>query len=176
MTRFKFTVGKEESLQIIREILSHLKTDRDVSCNYDMPIDLVNNEPEYDVVPYRHKLAVVEVLVDAEDFEISKKLSDHYSKLMNSETYTERYGYNRLTWIKIYKGDQDCQSSITSDSEILLKARGISDGGNDDYALFRYDSTLQCWLIVESDVGGEEEGEGLNDNGFVTILDFNDYF
>lgn len=165
MDTFKFAVDKKLSLQIVKEMLSHLKDKKDVIYHENLEIDQgeVDSESEeewrYNVVPYRHKLAIVEIELDWNTLQVSKKVSDHYIQLLNTKTLD----YSRSDCIEIYAG-----SEIDSNSEIDLTAylHGTQAECDVSYTTFSYDFTLQCWV----------SDEGINCNGIMTILDFSDYF
>jgi hypothetical protein len=174
MATFQFACDKDKSLQIVKDILSHLKTDNDVIYHENMEVDQGsdsdNEDSQYNVVPHRHKLAIIELGIGLDLFDISQNVSDHYTQLMSKETYTKYLDYDRSTSIEIYGGSQ-----IDSNNEISLVAHlhGTEFGSDISYPTFSYDSTLRCWLIRDSSWGAEE---GISGNGIITILDFTDYF
>ncbi len=172
ISAFKFAVDKEQSLKIMTEVLSYLKTNNDVIYYENMEVDQGSDSDEeslYNVVPHRHKLAVIELGIGLDLFDISQNICDHYTHLM-SKTYTEYLDYDRATSIEIYGGSQ-----IDSNNEIALVAHlhGTDFGSDISYPTFSYDSILRCWLIRDSFWGAEE---GISGNGIITILDFTDYF
>lgn len=163
-----FSVDKDASLNIIKEIISHLKEDDSVSLNEKMNYsDIYGEEEPENVVPFRHKLKVAEVGLCDYAFLSSSRIQDNHEHFL--KTVENKY-YEITSDVEIH-----ADSEITEENEIELTAylHNSSAGGDVSYPTFTYYEPLQCWIVMDSFWDSEF---GIDCNGQVTILDFSEYF
>lgn len=160
-----FSIDKDQSLMIIKNVLGHLTEEGQVSYNYDCNhLDLYGKEAKIpDIVGHRHRLAIVELELEncGESDDVDDCLEAFHQAIKNGN-------WTRSTKIEIYFGSQ-----IHND-EIHLKAYLHETSAECDvsYPCFTYDGKYHCWIIKDTFWSATK---GIDCNGIVTILDFTDY-
>ncbi len=176
MTRPFFAVDKDQSLEIMREIISLVGSDEDenrVMCNHNS----CTVDGKYTLLWHRHKVAIVELELDidrwftqgangprkpvVQDPDISNYAHEFYKAVKQKEYY-------RSEDIEIYSG------SVVNGDQIGLIAYLHETQCECDvsYPTFTYDEQYECWIVKEAFMGAKN---GISGNHIVTILDFSEY-
>lgn len=161
--QMNFSVDKEKSLAVIKELLSHLKESDQIMISPTMDSEYYDNP-----IDQRHKLAIVELFLEncnESDYiqEVSEQIYEAYN---NSD-------YDRSDHIEIHYGSFVSQEN-SQDELIHLTAylHGTQAECDVSYPCFSYDKQYECWIIKDDFWGAKR---GIDCNGTVTILDFSEY-
>jgi len=166
MNKPSFCIGKDQSLVIMRDVLSHLTEDGQIMLNEKMNWrDRYGSSSSSRAIAQRHKIAVVEVEMSLPDYEDSK-LSPETKEAF--DLAVQNGDFNRSESIEIHHGSE------IVDDKIMLTAylHGTQSECDVSYPCFTYDSTYQCWIIRDAFWGA---AGGIDCNGIVTVLDFSAY-
>lgn len=180
-----FKVDKTQSLEIMQEILSHLRKKRQVSYNQSFDCKDISesdkNEDEdnkkkdnkdedeikderTEIVNFKHKLAIIELQLELEDssqyYDINE-CEKEFNKAIEAEEW------NRSKKIEIHYG-----SRITDKIELLAYLHETKAECDLSQPTFTYNEKYQCW-IVEEDFW--DAPYGIDGDNVVTILDFSEY-
>jgi len=165
MDKPSFCIEKEQSLNIMRNVLSHLTEDGQIMINEKMNWRDHYGSSSNKVITERHKIAVVEVelsLPDDEDQKLSLETKEAFNLAVQNEEF------NRSESIEIHHG-----SKIVDDAIILeVYLHGTQAECDVSYPCFTYDSDYECWIIRDAFWGA---AGGIGCNGIVTVLDFSAY-
>ncbi len=167
MTKPFFTVDKNRSLEIIREIAALVGSEEEKNCVMRSQDYEEVNDGEYTLLSQNHKLAVVELELEIALSPEPRKDPDVSCYAREFYEAVEQDNYNRSQEIEIYSG------SVVDGDKIALKAYLHETQADCDvsYPTFTYDEQYECWIVRENFWGVKN---GINCN-LVTILDFSDY-
>lgn len=186
---FKFSIDKEKSLEIIRDLIDKLNKEnanKDLICikqplvvphrqsliiNHTLPDDYICCDLRS--IPHRHKLAIAEIDINEIDEKLTYEevincetnIHDYYDDLMSDE-YEDCYNISKD--IAIFDCKEDGEGlRIEADYQGTCMECEITD------PLFIYNETLKCWIVKDNEFSDKDSS--INNEGIIIILDFRDY-
>lgn len=161
---FWFSVDQQQSLDIVKELLTHLKNEKDISVNqhFDISQMYLNDPPQ--TIEYKHQLAIIELHVD-DCYHDAIDLADIQNEIAICVNDND---LDKSDKIEIHGG------SYIENNKICLQAylHETSAEGDVSYPVFSYDSLYRCWIIKDDFWGA---ANGVDWNGNIMILDFSAY-
>lgn len=171
---FKFSIDKDKSLEIIRDLIDKLNKENmeDLICiNHTLPDDYICCDLKS--IPHRHKLAITEIDINDINEELTYEelidckihIDDYYDDLMSNE-YEDCY--NTSKDIAIFDCEEDEEGiRIKADYQGTCMECEITD------LLFIYNEILKCWIVKDNEFSDKDSS--INNEGIIIILNFRDY-